>query len=584
MKSEFLRGAFFAALVSAIAPMARADEGVAALANNYLEHYFQMFPTRATQAGRHDLDQQLEDFSQKSIASWIDFNRSVRATLLQQLRNPKLSFDDKLDGEALLGQIDRELNTLVSLGRAERDPLYWSAVAADATVFLLVRDDLPLAERQEHAKARVRNLPRFARQGRDYFAHVDAKIVAPEFCQIAAGQLRATARFYKEGFADAVAGDDKIRKESGDAAAALSEFAATLEESGTRAKGSVRLDKTYAETFRVGTGISESVRDVLLRAQSDLIATRSEAAGYGRRVWSSVIQDEPPPKEDVDLLRRLFDRIAADHGKSADDALTQWRSNVAALDQLVHEKKIMTLPDPLTLIVDRSPSFFVGQSVGGVYPPGPYAPDAKTILFLPTPSSEATAEQREAFFRDFNEHFNKMIVPHELIPGHYVQFKISAHQSHKIRTVFPDPLYVEGWGTFCERVLLDQGWGGPLERLAHLKKQLENIARTIVDIRVHTENMSRDEVVRFVKDEALQGDQLASNMWTRAITSSPQITSYYFGYQKVRQACDAARGNAGDKFELQQFMDGMMELGPVRLEHYIDKFGAVAAKTASPAK
>ena len=99
-----------------------------------------------------------------------------------------------------------------------------------------------------------------------------------------------------------------------------------------------------------------------------------------------------------------------------------------------------------------------------------------------------------------------MIVPHELIPGHYVQFKIAAHQPHKIRAVFPDPLYVEGWGTFCERMLLDQGWGGPLERLAHLKKQLENIARTIVDVRVHTENMSRDEVIHFVKEEALQND------------------------------------------------------------------------------
>jgi hypothetical protein len=237
------------------------------------------------------------------------------------------------------------------------------------------------------------------------------------------------------------------------------------------------------------------------------------------------------------------------------------------------------------LIVDRSPAFFVGQSVGGVYPPGPYAPDAKTILFLPSPPPDASVEQRAAFFRDFNEHFNKMIVPHELIPGHYVQFKIAAHQPHKIRTIFPDPLYVEGWGTFCERLLLDQGWGGPLERLAHLKKQLENIARTIVDIRVHTENMSRDEVVRFVKDEALQGDQLAANMWTRATTSSPQITSYYLGYRKVRQAYDAARASAGEKFELQKFMDGMMELGPVPLERYIDKFsGRAISAPPSPAK
>ena len=547
---------------------------VATLSESYLDRYFRMFPTRATQAGRHDLDKDLEDFSATQIAAWIDFNHTTRTSLLERLHDPKLSMADRLDGEALLAQIDRELNSLTVLRRAERDPLYWSSVAADASVFLLVRDDLPLNRRKQHALARAQNLPRFARQARDHFAQVDPATVAPELCQIAAGQVRATARFYKEGFATAIDGNNDARQKSAETAAALLDFAATLEDLAKRAGGSPRLGASYRTTFRFGTGLSEPVQDVLARAQSDLAATRSEAAAYGRTVWSGLIQNETPPKDDIELLRALFDRVAADHGESVDDALAQWRTNVAALDKLVHEQRIMTLPDPLTLIVDRSPSFFVGQSVGGVYPPGPYAPNAKTILFLPTPSPDATSEQREFFFRDFNEHFNKMIVPHELIPGHYVQFKIAAHQPHKIRTVFPDPLYVEGWGTFCERILLDQGWGGPLERLAHLKKQLENIARTIVDIRVHTENMSRAEVVRFVKEEALQNDQFASNMWTRAITSSPQITTYYLGYRKVREAYDAARAAAGDKFELRKFMDGMMEWGPVDLDHYIERFSA----------
>ncbi|HWY50725.1 MAG TPA: DUF885 family protein [Chthoniobacterales bacterium] len=547
---------------------------VATLSESYLDRYFRMFPTRATQAGRHDLDKDLEDLSATQIAAWIDFNHTTRTSLLERLHDPKLSMADRLDGEALLAQIDRELNSLTVLRRAERDPLYWSSVAADASVFLLVRDDLPFNRRKQHARARAQNLPRFARQARDHFALVDPATVAPELCQIAAGQVRATARFYKEGFATAIDGNNDARQKSAETAAALLDFAATLEDLAKRAGGSPRLGASYRTTFRFGTGLSEPVQDVLARAQFDLAATRSEAAAYGRTVWSGLIQNETPPKDDIELLRALFDRVAADHGESVDDALAQWRTNVAALDKLVHDQRIMTLPDPLTLIVDRSPSFFVGQSVGGVYPPGPYAPNAKTILFLPTPSPDATAEQRESFFRDFNEHFNKMIVPHELIPGHYVQFKIAAHQPHKIRTVFPDPLYVEGWGTFCERILLDQGWGGPLERLAHLKKQLENIARTIVDIRVHTENMSRAEVVRFVKEEALQNDQFASNMWTRAITSSPQITTYYLGYRKVREAYDAARAAAGDKFELRKFMDGMMEWGPVDLDHYIERFSA----------
>jgi uncharacterized protein (DUF885 family) len=185
------------------------------------------------------------------------------------------------------------------------------------------------------------------------------------------------------------------------------------------------------------------------------------------------------------------------------------------------------------------------------------------------PAAQASEEQRDAFFRDFNRAFNRMIVPHELIPGHYVQLKFAARHLHKVRAVFPDPIYVEGWGTFCERLLLDEGWGGPLPRLAHLKKQLENIARAIVDIRVHTEEMSREEVMRFVKEEALQDDQFAGNMWTRTITSSPQITTYYLGYEKVREVYEAARAAAGDHFDLQKFMDGMMDLGPVRLEHYL---------------
>lgn len=216
------------------------------------------------------------------------------------------------------------------------------------------------------------------------------------------------------------------------------------------------------------------------------------------------------------------------------------------IEKFVREKRIMTLPDPLTLAIERAPAYFIGQSVGRVYPAEPYAPDAKTILFLPVPPPDATAEQRTAFFRDFSRPFSRMIVPHELIPGHYGQLKYAARNPHKVRAVFPDPIYLEGWGTFCERLLLDQGWGGSLPRLAHLKKQLENIARTIVDIRVHTENMSREEVTRFVKEDALQGDQLANNMWTRTPTSSRQITTYYLGYAKVTEVYEAARAAAGD--------------------------------------
>jgi hypothetical protein len=553
------------------AAFAAAEGALGGVADAYLSEYLEMFPTRATQAGNHAFDTKLEDFSTEKLAHWVEVNQAERDRLTKLITAPDLPFEDRLDAEALLAQVERELQEQKVLRRPQRDPLYWSEIIANAAVFLLVRDDLPLTERQQRVRARAGVLPAFARQCSATFARAKSDEIAPELCKIAVGQLRATATFYREGFARAIGDTPGARDEGAKVASAISELADNIEKLSQSATGSARLGAQYATTFRLGTGVNEPVADVLKRATVDLAAKRAEAADFGRKVWRQLMKEKEPPADDAVLLRRLFERVAEDRDTNEQTYASRWKADVVEIEKFVRKKRIMTLPDPLTLVVERAPAYFVGQSFGGVYPAGPYSPEAKTILFLPVPPPDATAEQREAFFRDFNRPFSRMIVPHELIPGHYVQLKYAARNPHKVRAIFPDPVYVEGWGTFCERLLLDQGWGGTLPRLAHLKKQLENIARTIVDIRVHTENMSREEMVRFVKEEALQGDQLANNMWTRTLTSSPQITTYYLGYAKLTEIYNAAGAAAGDKFNLCRFMDGMMELGPVRLEHYLDR-------------
>jgi len=310
---------------------------------------------------------------------------------------------------------------------------------------------------------------------------------------------------------------------------------------------------------------------VLTEAEAALAERRAEAAAYGREVWSSVLPGETQPGDERALLRRLFERVAADRDNSLDRYVAGWQANVRELDAFLRASDVVTLPDPLTLKVDRSPAFFAGQSVGGVYPAGPYSPESPTLLFLPVPPETATSSERDAFFRDFNRHFNRMIAPHELLPGHYLQLKYAARHAHRLRALFPDPVYVEGWGTFCERLMLDRGWGGPLDRLAHLKKQIENVARTIVDVRVHTRDMTRDALLRFLKDEALQDEQFATNMWVRAITSSPQLTTYHLGYRQVMGLYEEVRRARGPAFRLREFMDGMLTLGPVPVRHYRER-------------
>jgi hypothetical protein len=546
--------------------------GVQPIVSEYIERYFETYPSVATQAGRHDFDRRLEDLSVARRAGWLAFNRDALGRLTAAAGAKGLSLDDRLDQEALAAQIQREILALDVLKRPERDPLYWTAILENANVFLLVRDDLPLADRLERVDARTRLVPRLARQAQEALGGSDPSTIAPELARIAASQARASAAFFATGLAEAARGQSAveaaIRTDGAAAANSLNQLAAFLDALASRATGSPRLGAHYAAAFRWGTGIEEPLPAVLARARADFAAKRAEAAAYGREVWPALFPNQPPPEDDAALLRRLFDRVAADADGNTKEYVDHWKATIARLEAFVRERRIMTLPDPVTLFVSTSPSYFLSQSVGGVYAAGPYAPEAKTLFFLPTPADDATPEQAASFFRDFNRDFNTMIAAHELMPGHYTQLKYAARQPHKVRALFPDDVYVEGWGTFCERLMLDQGWGGPLPRLAHFKKQLENIARAIVDIRVHTEGMTRDEVVRFVKDEALQGDQLASNMWMRAITSPVQLTTYYLGYREMRGLYEAERAKQGAAFELHAFMDGMMRLGPVPVSRY----------------
>lgn len=600
-------------------PEAAADDGSGGLVDQYLERHFEFYPSRATGAGRHDRDRELEDFSPEAVNAWVAYNRKVATELERRLAEaggPRHDRPDALDHELLLTRARQELARFETLERHRTDPLFWTRVPSNATVFLLVREDLPEVDRLERAAARAAEIPRFVEQAVATLKETDPDRIAPELTGIAAGQARASATFYREGFArvaDRLAaptgtsaggggaearggedGGDGDRREqdeadgaedgeaaevaadlrsSGEAAAeALDSFASFLDDLAGKATGSPRLgEEHYRLLFRLHTGIERPPAEVAEEAEEALAAKRAEAAAYAREVWPRYFPEAEPPADDRALLARMFDRVEEDRAASVDEFVADYREQVEASIDFVRDRELITLPDPLTLWTGPSPSYFVGQSVGGVYPAGPYAPEAETLWYLPTPPDDATPEERDAFFRDFNHHFNVMITPHEIVPGHYLQLKHAARHPRKVRSLFGDGVYIEGWGTFCERLMLDLGWGGPLDRLAHLKKQMENIARTVVDVRVHVAEMERDEVLRFVKEEALQDDQFAGNMWVRAITSSPQLTSYWLGYRRVMGLYEDVKAARGEEFDLRELMDGMMELGPVPVRHYRER-------------
>ena len=542
------------------------------LVARYLDRYFAFYPSRATQAGRHEFDGRLETPTAESISGWVAFNRAIGDSVSAMLA-AEPSFDDRIDLDLLDRQVRRELFDLVTRDRPRRDPLFWSTPIAEATVFLLLRPERPLAVRFNAARRRVEAMATLAATARATLATSDPSLIVPELAGLASGQVRSAADFYRTGFVAAgeslpAAVLDSARIAGIGAATALDRLAGFFDSLATTATGNARLGADYPAVFALETGIREPVDSVLAEASRDLEETVIEAARYGRSVWDSVLPGVAAPSDDRRALRLLFGAVTATRDSAVGPYLAYWQTLVPALEAFVRAKDLATLPPDRTLVVGTSPPYFAGQSVGGVYGAGPYEPGAVTFLFVPVPGGSADAEGRASFFADFNRPFTTMIAAHELIPGHYLQGRIAAHGARPIRAIFADGVYTEGWGTFVERVMLEAGWGGPLEWLAHYKKALENIARTIVDIRVHTQQLDRGAMVEFVRDQAIQGDQLARNMWMRTLTTAPQITTYYLGNRQIRSIYLELKARHGDRFVLRRFVDQMMSLGSVPIPQY----------------
>ena len=163
------------------------------------------------------------------------------------------------------------------------------------------------------------------------------------------------------------------------------------------------------------------------------------------------------PKEDH--VKKAFEDMEKDAPESGLEYLEFWKELEKSAREFISEKEIATLPEIPTLRIKSAPeSAGPAARIGWVASAPPFAPNPVTTLYLPSIPPNMPEQERIDFWSSFNKPFNRMIVIHELLPGHYMQIKVSRETAHPVRLLFPYKPYFEGWATFTERVCLDKGW------------------------------------------------------------------------------------------------------------------------------
>jgi hypothetical protein len=197
----------------------------------------------------------------------------------------------------------------------------------------------------------------------------------------------------------------------------------------------------------------------------------------------------------------------------------------------------------------------------------PYAAYGGQGVLVAYAKDEMKQEDKVMTMRGNNRHFTRIVVPHELIPGHHLQaFQSARHYPY--RGMFGTPFFVEGWALYWELMLWDKGYAQtPQDRIGMLFWRMHRCARIIVSLKFHLGQMKPQEMVDFLVDR-VGHEKLGATSEVRRFIGSSYSPQYQCGYMIGGMQLRALREElvGAGKMTERQFNDAVLSYGPIPIE------------------
>ena len=167
---------------------------------------------------------------------------------------------------------------------------------------------------------------------------------------------------------------------------------------------------------------------------------------------------------------------------------------------------------------------------------------------------------------------------HEAIPGHHYQ--ISLTQESDILPEFRKTLwysaYGEGWALYTESLGKELGlYTDPYQYFGMLSMEMHRAIRLVVDTGIHSKGWSREKAIQYSLENEAESEDSITREIERYMANPGQALSYKIGQLKIRELRARAEKTLGDKFDIKEFHNQVLETGciPLQLlENKIDKW------------
>ena len=212
---------------------------------------------------------------------------------------------------------------------------------------------------------------------------------------------------------------------------------------------------------------------------------------------------------------------------------------------------------PKTPFEVRRTEAFREKSASAEYNPGSLDGTRPGIFYTPIPEVEK-----------YNVYSDESLFLHEAIPGHHYQISLTQESTDlpKFRKTLWYSGYGEGWALYSESLGTELGlYTDPYQLFGMLGAEMHRAVRLVVDTGLHSKGWSREQAIQYSLDNEAESEASITSEIERYMANPGQALSYKIGQLKIRELRKKAKNTLGDKFDISEFHNQVLETGCVPL-------------------
>jgi hypothetical protein len=517
-----------------------------AFRDGFIEDWFKLDPANAVYQGRHDFDGGLGDWSAAGLKRQADFLRN--AIVKAEGFDPgKLSRPDAFERDYLVQVAKGKLFWLEDADQPHHNPAWYIGAGLDPNVYI--------ARNYADAPTRMKAIIKFFKAVPAAAANIRANLKTPmplSFIDNGTAAFKGFADYYtgdaKKAFASVK--DPALQKEfdeaAGPAAKAMRDLAAWMEsQRGTATQGFALGADKFSRMVKETEGVDVPLDTLEAAGEADL--ARNQAA-----LKLACAQFAPGA-----TIPACMAKMNAN--KPEGGPVAEARRQIPELKAFVIAKDIVSIPDAEQALVEESPPYN-RQNSAYIDPPGPFEKGVPSVYYISPPDPAWSKAVQDSFVPGKMDLLFTSV--HEVMPGHFLQFRHANHSPSLFGRLFVGYAYAEGWAHYAEEMMWDAGLnnGDPETHVGQLSNALLRNCRYLSAIGLHARGMSQEQSYRMFRDECYQDEGNAKQQAARG-TYDPAYLNYTLGKLLIRKLRDDWTATRGGRKAWKAFHDQFLSYG-----------------------